>query len=97
MISEVVTVIILTLFTLAIGISIVQKKLKENLLIIVFFAGFILFVDELWMLGIPFGYILPDMSVLHIEGVYHWMIGLAFMIVLMVYYFCSKFMQRIEK
>jgi hypothetical protein len=88
---------ILTLFISTIGISIVQKKLKKNLLIIVFFAGFILFVDELWMLGIPFGHILPDMSAVHIEGVHHWMIGLAFMIVLMVSYFCSKYMQRIEK
>lgn len=47
MISEVGEVIILTLFTVAIGILILRRKLKENLKIIGFLTGFILFVDEL--------------------------------------------------
>ncbi len=47
MISEVGEVIILTLFTVAIGILILRRKLKENLKIIGFLTGFILFVYEL--------------------------------------------------
>lgn len=48
--------------------------------IILFIIGLILFIDELWMFGIPFGPILPDMSMLHVEPFHHWMWGILLMI-----------------
>jgi len=49
--------------------------------IIIFIIGLVLFIDELWMFGVPFGPILPDMSVLHIEPFHHWMLGVLLMVI----------------
>ena len=44
--------------------------------------GAILFLDQLWLFGIPFGPFLPDMSWLDPTGsefIHHWMLGVVLM------------------
>ena len=60
------------------------KGLRIALLI--FIVGAILFYDELWMFGLPYGHILPDLSFLHVEPFHHWMWGLLMMIGSVLYF-----------
>ena len=64
---------------------------------ILFLVGFILFYDELWMFGIPLGRILPDLTIFHVEGFHHWMVGLSLMLVVAIHYILSKLIQKTEK
>ncbi|MFW9778230.1 MAG: hypothetical protein ACFFE8_05185 [Candidatus Heimdallarchaeota archaeon] len=64
---------------------------------IIFLVGIVLFFDELWMLGIPLGHILPDMSDFHIEGLHHWMLGLFLMILSGISVIYSTLSQLNEK
>ncbi|PWI46544.1 hypothetical protein CEE45_16230 [Candidatus Heimdallarchaeota archaeon B3_Heim] len=79
--SDLISWIILALFLTTIGILIARKKVEANIRLLLCILGFILVFDELWMLGIPLGHILPDMSDFHVEGVHHWMFGLSFLFV----------------
>ncbi|MFX0051376.1 MAG: hypothetical protein ACFFAJ_09710 [Candidatus Hodarchaeota archaeon] len=70
-----------------------KKNLIILFLIIVFFVGFILFIDEIRI--IPFlealtpllddiGFperILPDLSAFHIAGLHHWVFGVLIMLI----------------
>ena len=87
---EFLILLILAVIFASIGILILRNKLGVNLRLANFLVAFILFIDELWMFGIPFGPFLPDMSVIHIEGVHHWMIGLILMIVILFYFIVIK-------
>ena len=56
-----------------------------------FIIGLILFVDQLYLFGIPFGPFLPDLSTLDPTGsdfFKHWMLGLVLMP--LGFYFASR-------
>ncbi len=57
---------------------------KRVLAAIFLITGTVFFLDELWMLGVPFGHILPDLSQFHIApfGIeyHHWMTGVILLI-----------------
>ena len=53
---------------------------KRDFAILLFLAGIVFLVDELWMFGLPIGHVLPDLSEYHIAPFgfqyHHWMTGL---------------------
>lgn len=62
-----------------------RSKIRWSL--IAFAAGVILFADQLYMFGIPFGGYLGDLSAWDITGldyVHHWMVGVFLMVAGMV-------------
>ena len=52
------------------------KEILRAVAIVLIAFGAILLFDELWMFGFPFGHILPDLTVIHIEPLHHWMWGI---------------------
>jgi len=55
----------------------ISKRVIGVLLIIV---GLVLFLDEIWMFGIPLGgpgWLIGNWSFLHVEPFHHWMLGVA--------------------
>jgi len=54
---------------------------------IAFIAGAVLFVDQLYLFGIPFGGFLGDLSawdITGLESIHHWMVGVFLMVAGMV-------------
>ena len=64
-----------------------RPKSKIRWSMIAFIAGVILFVDQLYLFGIPFGGFLGDLSawdITGLENIHHWMVGVLLMVAGMV-------------
>lgn len=60
-----------------------KRKNLHWLLILTFVIGGILFIDQLWMFGLPISSIFPDLSAWDItdsDAIHHWMVGVVMMI-----------------
>jgi hypothetical protein len=64
---------------------IMTKTVRSIFALVIFIVGALLFYDEVWMFGLPYGHILPDLSFLHVGPIHHWMWGLLMMIVSLLY------------
>jgi len=61
-------------------VGVMDLKHQQVVAKIAVFVGLILFLDEVWMFGIPFGGWFGDMSRYDLTGspvIHHWMLGLA--------------------
>lgn len=60
-------------------------KRREVFAIILLLSGIVFITDELWMFGLPWGHILPDLSEFHIAlfgfQYHHWMTGAILVVV----------------